>query len=49
MRTKGAKNIKPAMAHLTLRVPVDVLTKLRTLPNYSLKIRELVEKYVDKL
>jgi hypothetical protein len=45
MRPIGSKNIKPAMAHVTLRLSIDALDYYKQFPSYTLKIREVLENY----
>jgi len=45
MRPVGSKNIKPAMAHVSVRISFDALEYYKQFPSYTMKIREVLENY----
>jgi len=53
MRTKGSKNKKEAMAHLSLFVPKDTLKYFKELADksgvgYTSLVREVLVRWVDR-
>jgi|DEB19_MinimDraft_3_1074340.scaffolds.fasta_scaffold02008_7 uncharacterized protein (DUF4415 family) len=44
-RVRG-KGKRPALAHVNLRLPIDVVDYFQQLPNYTGKMREVLTEYV---
>lgn len=43
------KGKRPALAHVNLRVPADVMEYFKQFPNYTGKMREVLTEYVRSL
>jgi len=42
------KGKKPALIHVNLRIPMEVLDYYKEFPSYTIKMREVLEKHVNQ-
>ena len=47
-RTRG-KGIKPAMLHINMRLPQEVVDHFKTFPNYTQEMRKVLAEHVTKI
>jgi len=43
------KGKKPALVHVNLRIPMEVLDYYKEFPSYTIKMREVLEKHVKEV
>ena len=43
------KGKKPALIHVNLRIPMEVLDYYKEFPSYTIKMREVLEKHVKEV
>jgi len=43
------KGKKPALVHVNVRLPIDVLDYYKQFPSYTIKMREVLEKHAKEV